>query len=210
MTNFVSVNQVSDTMRKVVVLLFILAFVGQTQALPDGIGSVGDNGCACHGGSDDSTNVTLSGLPEIYNASEEYELTLTLESPVEQNDVKGGFRILISQGVLTGEVQEIDGGYTHNSSLNKQRSWTINWTAPQQDDKLATFVIHGNAVNGNGQPTGDEWHSLSLAVAGPNYTGDVNAPDLGDTTGKITNRQFAVAGVGLLAILTLAFFVIKD
>ena len=199
-------------MRKLFVLLALLAFIGQTQALPDGIGNVANDGCICHGASDESTIITLEGLPQVYNTSQQYELVLTIESPVEENDAKGGFRIIISQGEIeeNSHVQELDYGYTHNSTSNKHRVWNINWTAPLEDDKLATFVIHGNAVNGNNRSSGDEWNSLSLAIPGPNYTGEVVAPDLNSSDNKITGAQMAVGVIGIIAVLSLAYFAIKD
>lgn len=199
-------------MRKLFVLLALLAFIGQTQALPDGIGNVANDGCICHGASDDSTIITLEGLPEVYNSSQQYELVITIESPVEENDVKGGFRIIISQGEIdeNSNVHKLDDGYTHNSTSNKQRVWNINWTAPIEDDKLATFVIHGNAVNGNGESSGDEWNSLSLAIPGFNYTGEVVAPDLNTSDNKISGAQMAVGVIGIIAVLSLAYFAIKD
>ena len=197
-------------MRKLLVLLVLLACIGQTQARIEGIGEDGNDGCICHRASDDTTIISLEGLPEVYNSSQQYELVLTIESPVEENDVKGGFRILISQGNMTGEVEELDDGYTHNSSLNKQRVWNITWTAPLEDDKLATFVIHGNAVNGNENPLGDKWNSISMAIPGPNYTGEVKAPELKNSDYEISGVQMAVGVIGIIAVVTLAYFAIKD
>ena len=197
-------------MRKLLVLLVLLACIGQTQARIDGIGEDGNDGCICHRASDDTTIISLEGLPEVYNSSQQYELVLTIESPVEENDVKGGFRILISHGNMTGEVEELDDGYTHNSSLNKQRVWNITWIAPLEDDKLATFVIHGNAVNGNENPLGDKWNSISMAIPGPNYTGEVKAPELKNSDYEISGVQMAVGVIGIIAVVSLAYFAIKD
>ena len=196
-------------MKKVIALAILLSLISQSQALPDGIGDRGDDGCLCHGGSDETTTVTMDGLPEVYNSSEEYNLTLTIQSPVEQNDVQGGFRVIISQGQLIGEGwQLIDEGYTHSTEINDRRQWDVVWVAPVADDKLATFVVHGNAVNGDGDVSGDEWNSLSIAIPGPNYTGEITTPEL---SGKeVTGIQMAVGAIGIIALLSLAFFAIKD
>ena len=152
-------------MKRVIALAILLSLIGQSQALPDGIGDRANNGCLCHGGADDTTSVNLSGLPEVYNSSVEYNLTLTIESPVESNDVQGGFRIIISQGELIAEGWQImDDGYTHTSEINDRRQWEVVWVAPEADDELATFVVHGNAVNGNGNVNGDEWNSMSCLL----------------------------------------------
>lgn len=195
-------------MRRLFVLAVVLVFVGQTQAMPDGIDRRGDDGCLCHGGSDETTMVILSGLPEIYNSSEEYNITLSIESPVERNNPQGGFRIIISYGEMLGEGWQFkDGGYTHTEEINDRREWNAVWVAPSEDDLLATFVIHGNAVNGDGTPNNDEWNSLSLAVPGQNYEGDVSAPEL---SGEISNPQIFVAIIATLLVLSLAVIAIRD
>ena len=196
-------------MKRVIVLAILLSLIGQSQALPSGIGDRANDGCLCHGGSDDTTIVNLSGLPEKYNSSVEYNLTLTIESSVELNEVQGGFRVIISQGELIAEGwQVMDGGYTHTAEINDRRQWDVVWVAPEADDELATFVVHGNAVNGNGNANGDEWNSLSIAIPGTNYTGEVTTPEI---TGKeVTGIQLAVGAIGVIALLSLAFYAIKD
>ena len=196
-------------MKRVIALAILLSLIGQSQALPSGIGDRANDGCLCHGGSDDTTIVNLSGLPAAYNSSVEYNLTLTIESPVELNEVQGGFRVIISQGELIAEGwQVMDGGYTHTTEINDRRQWEVVWVAPEVDDELATFVVHGNAVNGNENANGDEWNSLSIAIPGVNYTGEVTTPDI---TGKeVTGVQLAVGAIGVIALLSLAFYAIKD
>lgn len=196
-------------MKRVIALVILLSLIGNSQALPEGIGDRADDGCLCHGGSDDSTTVSLVGLPEMYNSSMEYNLTLTIESPVELNEVQGGFRILISQGDLIGEGWQIlDEGYTHTTEINDRRQWDAVWVAPEADDELATFVIHGNAVNGNGAVSDDEWNSITIAIPGPNYTGEVVTPEL--SAKEISDIQITVGVIGIIALCALAFYAIKD
>ena len=196
-------------MKRVIALAILLSLIGNSQALPEGIGDRADDGCLCHGGSDDSTTVSLVGLPEVYNSSMEYNLTLTIESPVELNEVQGGFRILISQGELIGEGWQIlDEGYTHTTEINDRRQWDAVWVAPEADDELATFVIHGNAVNGNGAVSDDEWNSITIAIPGPNYTGEVVTPEL--STREISDIQITVGVIGIIALCALTFYAIKD
>ena len=195
-------------MRQLLALLFILVLAGQSYAFPTGADDRGDNGCLCHGGSDDSTPVTLTGLPEMYNSSQEYNVTLTIESPVEMNEVQGGFRILVSHSEMVGEGwQDIDNGYTHTSEINDRRVWDAVWIAPEETDKLATFVIHGNAVNGNDEASGDEWNSQSIAVSGPDYTGEVAAPQLSSSP---NNFKLAIGGIAVALVLGLAIIAVKD
>ena len=208
MINIEDERLVGVIVRQVLALLFILALAGQSYAFPTGADDRGDNGCLCHGGSDDSTTVTLSGLPEMYNASQEYNVTLTIDSPVEMNEVQGGFRVLVSHGELVGEGwQMIHNGYTHTSEINDRRVWDAVWIAPEETDKLATFVIHGNAVNGNDEASGDEWNSQSIAVSGPDYTGEVAAPELSSSP---NNFKFAIGGIAVALVLGLAILAAKD
>ena len=124
------------------------------------------------------------------------------------NEVQGGFRILVSHGEMVGEGwQDIDNGYTHTSEINDRRVWNAVWIAPEETDKLATFVIHGNAVNGNDEASGDEWNSQSIAVPGPNYTGEVEAPELSSAP---NNFKLAIGGIAVALVLGLAILAVKD
>jgi len=188
-------------MRRVVVFTLLLIFIGQTQALPDGIDSRGDDGCLCHGGSDDTTIITLEGLPEKYNASTSYNFTLTIESPVQQTNPQGGFRILLSHGEIIGDGWQFqDGGYTHRGEINDRRQWSAVWTAPSEDDLLTTFVVHGNAVDGDNSMNGDEWNSFSTAIPGQNYDGEVTSPGL---MGSVSTLQIGIAALSILIFIAL-------
>ena len=114
---------------------------------------------------------------------------------------------MISHGQITGDVQEMDEGYTHSSSNNNQRTWEFNWTAPESDAELVTFIVYGNAVNGNGAASGDEWNSNSYAVPGPNYEGEIVTPTTKDS---ISPRQLAVGVIGIIAVLSLTAMAVKD
>ena len=84
--------------------LLLLILVGQAQSFPTGIDDRGDNGCVCHGGSDDTTTISITGLPDFYNSSEIYNFTLSIDSPVSEsqnlNEARGGFRVIISHGEI--------------------------------------------------------------------------------------------------------------
>ena len=208
MINIQVKSLVGQIVRHVLTMLFFLVLIGQSYAYPTGVDDRANDGCLCHGGSDDTTIVTLVGLPEVYNSSQHYNVTLTIESPVEMNEVQGGFRILISQGEFEAEGwQVIDNGYTHTSKINDRRAWDAVWIAPEESDKLATFVIHGNAVNGNDEATGDEWNSQSLAVPGPDYTGEVVAPEIESSP---SNVKLGIGAIAVSLMLGLAIYAVKD
>ena len=194
-------------MKRLLVLLLSLAIISQVQGVPTGVGDIGDNGCVCHGASSEETKVNLSGLPDVYNSTQTYNLTLTIESSLEANDPQGGFRILISHGEISGDVQELEEGYTHSSSNNNQRNWELIWTAPGSDAELVTFIVYGNAVNGNGAASGDEWNSNSYAVPGPNYEGEIVTSITDDS---ISSRQLVVGVIAIIAVLYLTAISVKD
>ena len=67
-----------------VVLAVALFSIPEFGAAPGGIGTGGDEGCICHnaGTPSSDTVVTLSGLPDTFNASTEYPLVLTVENSI--------------------------------------------------------------------------------------------------------------------------------
>ena len=77
-------------MKRLLVLVVSLAIFSQVHAFPTGIGEIGNNGCVCHGAASEETIVSLSSLPDVYNSSQTYNLTLTVESDVEINGTQGG------------------------------------------------------------------------------------------------------------------------
>ena len=60
------------------IVLISLVMVPHMDAAPGGIGTIGDNGCSCHGGPSSDTTVTVTGLPDVYNSSESYLFTVTV------------------------------------------------------------------------------------------------------------------------------------
>ena len=195
-------------MRRIVVVSIFLLMLSTVNGLPTGVGSIGDNGCTCHGGADSSTTVSITGLPSNYTSSSEYNLSLMIDSSIEKNEVQGGFRILISHGEIIGDGwQIIDEGYTHTEDINDRRNWTAKWIAPNLDDELVTVVVYGNAVNGGGSPAGDAWNSASYAVPGMNYSGEVIAPDV---DASVSAAQIGVGILGLLLLLGVAVIAIRD
>ena len=166
-------------------VLISLVMVPQFDAAPSGIGSAGDNGCSCHGGESSDTVVSVTGLPENYNASETYAFTVTVTNDVMTlhndgstegadpwNGRAGGFRILASKGVVASVdptiSQEMDGGLTHTTEGNTVRTWDFEWTAPADDSQFVDFLIYGNAVNGGDGFNGDMWNSFEATIAGIN------------------------------------------
>jgi cytochrome c oxidase subunit 1 len=146
--------------------------------LPAGISGVKDSGCNCHGATTSSSVVaSIDGLPESYNYSQSYEITVSFEGgpSAEDNINQGGFHLWVSDGELAandGTVQVFDPNQAgHTEAGNDQSSWTITWVAPASDANVE-FVLHVNSVNGNadgagGGSSGDLWNKVTMSLAGP-------------------------------------------
>ena len=182
------------------------------QSAPTGIGSLADNGCTCHGGYSNTTQPTILGLPEEFESNVTYNLTLSVEAYSGQHSesAQGGFRLLISNGSVEiqnqSRVQFLDGGWTHTKSGNQYRSWNLSWTAPSDNSTTVDFVLHVNAVNGNGNSDGDMWNSIGYTLPGTQYDGEVVQLDLSD---ELDNRQYTILYGGLLALLFFLYYAIK-
>jgi hypothetical protein len=126
----------------------------------------GDSGCHILT-VDPTVSVNIAGLPSEYTPGQSYVLTITVSGG--PSTTSGGFNLEVSQGILTlGDTNvQINGG-TGNQATHthpNQRSWTVTWEAPLIGSGDVTFWVAGNAVNGNGQNTGDGWNLNSYIVS---------------------------------------------
>ena len=142
-------------------------------SLPTGVGGTGiqTSGCNCHAAAPTATiDVTIDGLPEEYNASETYTITVSFDGgPVESGINSGGFNLWASGGefsVLDATVQSrATAEVTHTEAGNDYRTWTLEWMAPSHGRDV-DFILHVNSVNGDNSNSGDSWNRLDLSVAG--------------------------------------------
>ena len=161
-------------------ILLVVSSLPTGDSLPTGI--VDDNqvanGCSCHG-ADPNTGVTinLSNLPERYNSSQTYTLTLNISGGPDalEGGNQGGFFIQANYGTL----ESIDDNtwmpdpanethLTHTEDGNNYREWSFNWTAPESDAKVVKFTVYGNSVNGMDGNIGDYWNKGVFSSAGVN------------------------------------------
>ena len=63
-------------------------------------------------------------------------------------------------------TQILEDGWTHTEEGNKLREWNFTWVSPMDNTSYVEFKIYGNAVNGNGNPYGDEWNSIVIKIPG--------------------------------------------
>lgn len=183
-----------------------------TDSFPTGVGSMADHGCVCHGSQSNATEVSLQGLPIQFESSQTYAITLSLESSVERttNASHGGFRILMSEGLLEPEndtlVQVIEDGWTHTLVGSALRTWNFTWTAPSDNTTAVDFVVHGNAVNGNGNSMGDMWNSFGIQIPGSQYVGERENPQVSD---ELNAEQYSILYGGILVLLFFLYRTLK-
>ncbi len=170
----------------------------------DGI-SVDDskNGCVCHSSSPASDlTVTLSGLPATYDTGVSYNLTVTLFGGPEvtsDSTNQGGFNLKASAGDLSSvdsNTQEMeDSSLTHNSEGNNQRSWEVEWIAPPDDSLSVTFLLRGNAVNGDGEPSEEDyWNEAEYSSKGSSYK------EANETSSALPSVTISLAVVAIAAV----------
>jgi len=183
-----------------VLLISLLLFtLPPSLAFPEGIGQQGDKGCVCHGAERElKTQASIDGLPEIFNSSETYNLTIWMNSSIIGTGAnQGGFLFWYSDGLASGsaDTRDIDGRLTHSEAGNDQRGWMIQWTAPERDDIQVDFQFHANAVNGDGETTGDAWASTIASIRGENFTGELKDAD-------VPKREMAIPFIGAFATIS--------
>ena len=120
----------------------------------------GGVGCVCHDITPtDSVHVWIQGPDSVLiNSTTQYKLFIT-GGPA----VAGGFDIASFYGAVDSVdtlTKVIDEELTHtqpNPSLNDTITWSFVYAAP---DSVLTDTLYsvGNSVNGNGNPTFDQWN----------------------------------------------------
>jgi len=130
-------------------------------------------GCSCHGGGLPSTEVLvqISGVPESYAPSSSYEFVISGDAAdssaagfILTDYAKGEFTW--SEDFAIDFVPEVNGTISHNNP-SSEKSWTVNWTAPETDVGVIHFSLIVNAVNGEAADPGDKWNILSFTISAP-------------------------------------------
>ncbi|MDG1540507.1 MAG: hypothetical protein P8Q46_03010 [Candidatus Thalassarchaeaceae archaeon] len=138
-------------------------------------------GCTCHnnGAPSDRAVVMVTGVPLMYEPSEQYQLTIRVADSLTLSGGEGnahaGFLISSdSIGNFTwAEEQEIRyaEGRTDDASHSDPSVdgiWQINWNSPSEDVGAVQFWIAGNSVDGGGIPDDmDYWNILSFSINSP-------------------------------------------
>ena len=150
-----------------VCLALLLSFAPIGSSIPSGIGSAGDNGCACHGGAlsvpnNESFDFTVEGVPMNFTLNTSYSITITMNNGTLVDNNGNGYRITASQGVITTNTTDADShimdeGATQTYDGQSTNVWNLTWISPSEADgdvEFNTFVLLGSGGNGAG---GDYW-----------------------------------------------------
>ena len=185
------------------------------KSFPDGVGEIGEQGCLCHGSSANATAIEFNGLPDKFESNVTYNLELkitNLDIEIDNESANGGFRILASSGEIrfnnSSDAQIIDDGWTHTNQGNKHRSWNFSWQSPQDNRSLVTMTIFANAVNGNGQSTGDNWNSMIIQIPGVENYDSINDKNL--IKHELADSSKIILSLGLVTLLYLTVKIFKD
>lgn len=188
-------------------ILLAITITPLSTSFPSGVEDIGDQGCLCHGESNQQTAISLSGLPEKFEANTTYNLTLTVANELIEENVGepyGGFRMTVSQGTIvfenSNQTQYLDGGWTHTATGNKHREWKLTWNSPSDNTSKTVIDIKGNAVNGNGASSGDSWNNAIYTIPGVNNFDDISNQSSNHTMSKY-DEAFLVFTLILLALL---------
>ena len=138
-------------------------------------------GCSCHnnGAPSDRAVVMVTGVPLLYEPSEQYQLTIRVADSLTLSGGEGNTHagFLLSSDSIGNfswdEGQEIR--YAEGRSDDASHSdpsadgvWQISWEAPSEDVGSIQFWLAGNSVDGAGIPDDmDYWNILSFTINSP-------------------------------------------
>ena len=138
-------------------------------------------GCSCHnnGAVSDRAVVMITGVPLMYEPSEQYLLTIKVSDSLTlsggEGNVHAGF--LLSSDSLgnftwteSEDIRYADGRSDDisHSDPDPDGTWEISWIAPSEDLGPVQFWLAGNSVDGGGIPDDmDYWNILSFTVNPP-------------------------------------------
>jgi hypothetical protein len=149
---------------------------------PGAVNSDGDltvkYGCSCHnnGAPSDRAVVMVTGVPLVYEPSQQYELTIKVADSLTlsggEGNVQAGF--LMSTDAIgnfswdeSEDIRYADGRQDDisHSEPDLDGTWLVNWQAPSEDVGPIQFWLVGNSVDGGGIPDDmDYWNILSFSI----------------------------------------------
>ena len=126
----------------------------------------GCGGGYCHGSGTQTATVSMSGQPTTYTAGSTYTLSVSVTGG--PSSTNGGFALDIDKGSLSSPGTGTTINTAANSAThanNNYRSWSVDWTAPSTGSGVVSIDVAGNAVDGNGYNTNDEWDTTTYQIS---------------------------------------------
>ena len=169
-------------------------------------------GCTCHnnGAPSDRAVVMVTGVPLVYETSQQYSLTIKVADSLTLSggggNVQAGFLLSTdSLGNFTWDESE-DIRYADGRSDDISHSdpdldgtWVVYWTSPSEDVGPVQFWLVGNSVDGGGIPDDmDYWNILTFSVYPP---GTVTTSESGST---LETRTISVGSYDSLFLLEIS------
>ena len=166
-------------------------------------------GCSCHnnGAVSDRAVVMISGVPLMYDTSQQYTLTIRVADSLTlsggdgntqagfllSSDSEGNFSWVDSEDIRYAEGRSDD---VSHSEPDIDGTWELNWMAPSEDVGSVQFWLAGNSVDGGGIPDDmDYWNILSFSVNPP---GTITTNESGAT---LETRTISVGSYDSLFLL---------
>lgn len=146
----------------------------ETQAYSSGLIGQTTNGCTCHFNQSDETSLTLTSSTGTFEVEPGGTLTLTLQV-AHASQQAAGTNIVVRDasnakaGTLApddADLQLVSSELTHRSPkgmVNGRTTFTFTWTAPSTPGTYTLYAA-GNAVNLNGNTSGDFYNLMSQTI----------------------------------------------
>jgi hypothetical protein len=162
--------------KKYALLTPLIAFILYTTLTSSSGGINGQSvlGCTCHGVASANTLVSITGLPAGgYIAGTVYPITISVTNTTLVPSTLGlrdGFGLTATAGAFTAIAGTALNGAleirhsTPKAPVSGTASWTFNWTAPSTGNANVSFFLSGNATNGSGDNTGDNWNQTNTTI----------------------------------------------
>lgn len=149
------------------ILTLNMALSAPAEASSGGYVRAADRGCrSCHGNAPSAdTTVTLIA-PTLVEPGQAVTLSLTIEN---SGQTEAGLNVAATGGSFTGGDRSwvVQGEITHTSPARLsggEYTFSFDWTAPAEEGTYTIFAV-GNAVNGDGRSSGDDWNLTQASIA---------------------------------------------
>jgi hypothetical protein len=171
-----------------ITLLSLTLVTDDADSSSGGITGKTEPGCTCHS-PDRSGDVVpkIDGLPSSYEPGKVYDLALSFTGPSPSGSADlAGFNIKVDGGTLASPGSPsvrigTDGSEaTHSSTGIVDKTWQVQWTAPDRDEGDIDVTLVVNVVNGDGSPgPADKWGRTRVTVEGEGGGGGISGTMMG-------------------------------